>query len=331
MTSKLASIRGNENRAATRRTNLNSTHRRAFTLVELLVVIAIIGILVALLLPAVQSAREAARRMQCTNHLKQFALAIHTFHDVNQSLPPARYRDNYPSWFALILPHIEAAAAGDLWDLDRSYYDPVNEQARRFASPIFLCPSRESRDLSVAGDDNDGGQDHAPGALSDYVGNSGNNVQPEGPTYGGTFPYWDASANGAIVTHKAFAAGSYPPGSWRDHHLRVQEIYDGMSNTIFLGEKHVREEWFGKTPDDGSAYNGDYARSQVRAGGRNVPLAKGPSDPAGSLHNFGSYHPGTVQFGFGDGRVQPVATAISPGVLDLLTVRDDGLPIPEAY
>ena len=308
-----------------------SIRRRGFTLVELLVVIAIIGVLVALLLPAVQSAREAARRMQCTNHLKQFGLAIHTFHDVQNNLPPARYRDNYPSWFAFILPQLESGAAYDLWDLDRSYYDPVNEDAQRFASPIFLCPSRDARRLSESGDDNDGAQRHLPGAISDYVGCSGNNVQPEGPSYGGTHPYWDASANGAIVTHKVFAASNYPPSSWRDHHLRFEEIADGTTNTLFVGEKHVRNAEFGANPDDGSAYNGDYARSQVRAGGRLAPLAKGPFDDSGGGHNFGSGHPGVVHFAFGDGHVQALSTSIASSTLDLLAVRDDGLPLPENY
>ncbi|MDR1141132.1 MAG: DUF1559 domain-containing protein, partial [Planctomycetaceae bacterium] len=84
---------------------------RGFTLVELLVVIAIIGVLIAMLLPAVQAAREAARRMQCTNHLKQMGIAIHNFHDARDGLPPSCVGSQRVSFFVLIMPFIEQQAA----------------------------------------------------------------------------------------------------------------------------------------------------------------------------------------------------------------------------
>ena len=115
-----------------------------FTLVELLVVIAIIGILIALLLPAVQSAREAARMMQCAAKLKQIGLAVDVFHETYEKYPPARYRDDYPSWFVLILPFLEGAGEFAIWDTSRPYYHPANAVARTLPNPMYHCPTRRS-------------------------------------------------------------------------------------------------------------------------------------------------------------------------------------------
>ena len=114
---------------------------RGFTLVELLVVIAIIGILVALLLPAVQAAREAGRRSQCSNHLKQFILAAHNYHDTRKVLPPAKSVSTDFSTHAYILPYLEQANAQNLinWTVDSD--DPINAAAMATEVPIFNCPS----------------------------------------------------------------------------------------------------------------------------------------------------------------------------------------------
>src|SRR5262245_17985795 len=92
------------------------SHRRGFTLIELLVVIAIIGVLIALLLPAVQQAREAARRIQCTNNLKQIGLAMHNYHDTVGSFPPARKGCCWGTWNIFILPYIEQASLYNAWN-----------------------------------------------------------------------------------------------------------------------------------------------------------------------------------------------------------------------
>jgi prepilin-type N-terminal cleavage/methylation domain-containing protein len=120
--------------------------RHAFTLVELLVVIAIIGILVSLLLPAVQAAREAARRMACSNNLKQLGLAVHNFHDAHKRLPSSIRPGGLTSapriaGLTLLLPYLEQSSAYNLYDQTRNWADPVNLPVTALRIPTYLCPS----------------------------------------------------------------------------------------------------------------------------------------------------------------------------------------------
>src|SRR5689334_22741074 len=139
---------------------ISKRHRRpGFTLIELLVVIAIIGVLIALLLPAVQSAREAARRSQCTNNLKQLGLALHNYESSNGSFPPAGESTNYGttppstqfvdgSWstFARILPYIEGGASYNAANFSLEYHDltGANFTASSTVVATFLCPSSDA-------------------------------------------------------------------------------------------------------------------------------------------------------------------------------------------
>jgi prepilin-type N-terminal cleavage/methylation domain-containing protein len=135
--------------------------RPGFTLVELLVVIAIIGVLVALLLPAVQAARESARRMQCSNNMKQIGLGLHNFHSTNKCLPPGAVtgsvstpvhrRFNIPtrvdhSWTVFLLPYLEQLALYDTYDLRRDWRAPQNRAARESRIPTLQCPSTPDGD-----------------------------------------------------------------------------------------------------------------------------------------------------------------------------------------
>ena len=122
---------------------MSSRSHRGFTLVELLVVIAIIGVLVALLLPAVQAAREAARRTQCVNNLKQIGLAIQTHHDTYKRIPNSRRKYDYITWAAEIWPFLEAGNIATAWDRTQTYYGQT-EEARTAQVPIYFCPSRRS-------------------------------------------------------------------------------------------------------------------------------------------------------------------------------------------
>src|SRR4051812_27790865 len=131
--------------------------RRGFTLVELLVVIAIIGVLVALLLPAVQSARESARRMQCSNNIRQIGLALHNFHDTNQCLPPggvatatgptvAHTKFSIPinvirGWGVFIYPYMEQKSLSDQYNWNKNWHDISNQQVYSTYVKGLICPS----------------------------------------------------------------------------------------------------------------------------------------------------------------------------------------------
>ncbi len=146
--------------------------RTGFTLIELLVVIAIIAILIGLLLPAVQQAREAASRSTCTNNLKQIGLAIHNYHDAKNDLPPSRLGvGGYASWCVLILPYLEQASLYNQWDLTQTYYLQT-AGARSTGLAVFSCPSRrrpgqQSTQYDVPSNGVPSSNNY-PGALGDY-------------------------------------------------------------------------------------------------------------------------------------------------------------------
>jgi len=150
-------------------------HRGGFTLIELLVVIGIIALLLGLLMPAVQKARESASRISCANNLKQITLAMHHYHLDNEHLPPRCVLENGATWAVLILPYLEQDNLYKRWTLGRSYYDQSDE-ARLTALSIYFCPSRRSKATmpsSISGDQLwMGGNNYGPnvsGALGDYA------------------------------------------------------------------------------------------------------------------------------------------------------------------
>ena len=228
----------------------SASSRLAFTLVELLVVIAIIGILVSLLLPAVQAAREAARRMQCQNNLKQITLALHNYHDLHDSMPTSmtgsdQYADGtagsgFHSWMARILPQIEQAALHERihfempladrtdYSFDSEYLaysiDPTHVDAPLVASliPTYLCPSDpESKIQQSVG---------TPSAPSSYAANIGWPRQSTGP--GVSTPV--EKQNGVI--------GLLNPSlsdTWQQPRVRFADITDGLSNTMAVAERVI--------------------------------------------------------------------------------------------
>jgi prepilin-type N-terminal cleavage/methylation domain-containing protein/prepilin-type processing-associated H-X9-DG protein len=304
---------------------------RAFTLVELLVVIAIIGVLIALLLPAIQSARESARRASCTNNLHQIGLALQSFHNDHKKLPPSRYLNGYPTWFAIVLPHVEEQNLAHLWRLDKPFYAEVNQPARETSVAIFRCPSRSGSYLVHDSQGNSG--DHATLAgPGDYAGNAGSD-DPDGP-----FPaYWYPDANGVLITARMFFNPSHRDRRWQSQ-ISFKRITDGLSKTLLVGEKHIP---LGNLDAQGSLYNGDNQSNCARVAGRHAPLASDPADRNNCrtlnncqncvCDNFGSWHAGTCQSLFCDGHVSPLAVAIDPTTLDRLATRADGEAIPGDY
>jgi prepilin-type N-terminal cleavage/methylation domain-containing protein/prepilin-type processing-associated H-X9-DG protein len=302
--------------------------RLAFTLIELLVVIAIIAVLIGLLLPAVQKVREAANRIKCANHLKQLSLGMHNFHDTYNRFPWGRSKGalDSPTWAVILLPFIEQQ---NLWN---RFTDPVIEgvsypMITRGANPqftthnlirtqfrntgamkvpiaVFNCPSRRSGMVSDTVVD---GNSTTEGICGDY-----------GVNYGSGTTIAEAN-NGVfrwVMDTPTSATG-----------LRIADITDGTSNTLLIGEKHVLLDGLGKVSDsDVDIYTSKPWDASGRKAGSAYPLALSSSDAYNV--QFGSWHPGVVQFGFADGSVKALRTSTPGSILALLAARNDGQPIP---
>ena len=324
--------------------------RVGFTLIELLVVIAIIGILVSLLLPAVQQTRSAARRIQCSNNLKQLGLAAHSFHDTHGAFPPARLildvprgRNDQgtrvgmdePSWLIRLLPYIEQANVHDQWDEYQTYGQNPAE-ARNHALGIFLCPSRHSADRAVVDDEvvritapcgcPSGTQVVPGGAIADYGANHGD-LSP-GALSRPTDFYWGGNGTGVIISSRPKGDETAIKRDWLDK-IDTADVTDGLSNTLMIGELFIPRGEDMKTPYNGPAYFGRHLTNFARIGGPGVPLAHGPDDQRANLYSFGSLHDGIVQFALADGSVRPIATSVSTRVLGYLSNRRDGNTVGE--
>lgn len=259
--------------------------RRAFTLVELLVVIAIIGVLVALLLPAIQAAREAANRMQCSNNLKQIGLGIHNFHDTKNALPPSNFfDDNRASLWAFIYPFIEQPALYEI--ISRNNGDGVfvtyhnmwnnhltNEQRNALGSvSAYVCPSK--------------GRGYAPyvtisgGSYSGPQGDYGYVVSTRQDTEFEDFGWWDharstessptTSGGEPLAPRLRLVASPFQiaPGDKNTGTMTFKvtfgSISDGLSNQLFVGERHIPPGFVSRcstittgTPAINQPYSGD--------------------------------------------------------------------------
>jgi prepilin-type N-terminal cleavage/methylation domain-containing protein/prepilin-type processing-associated H-X9-DG protein len=322
--------------------------RTAFTLVELLVVIAIIGILIALLLPAVQAARESARRSQCQNNLKQMGLACQNFEDKQGFLPPDYLRVNYVTWAVLILPYMEQEAYYEQWDITLLYQDqndpaknpkappgnpPLNPVITARAIPAYFCPTRRKPTDFYSSVDPAG---FPSGALSDYAACEGNDPNSPKGQSGSMIP-----AQSTLLPASApNSVGGTRIGTWKSN-VPLADVLDGTSNTFLIGEKHIRmfitdgvTLFPMGTSDDRSVYGAYNVNNCRRIAGWSDATPPGPFKIArdDSQHVvvpfntvFGSRHRNVVcQFAFCDGSVRGFKENASLDVLTALATRKRG-------
>jgi prepilin-type N-terminal cleavage/methylation domain-containing protein/prepilin-type processing-associated H-X9-DG protein len=303
--------------------------RSGFTLIELLVVIAIIGILIGLLLPAVQQVRESASRTQCNNNLHQMGIAIHSYHDAYQVLPPSRVGPQHATWFVVILPFMEQNTLFNQWNLANNYYEQSPAVQNAFVKQ-YVCPTRRigpmpSTEYEVSSTGIPDALLH-PGTQGDYACNGGQffNAIVDNPGCRGAMCYanWQVNSSDQVVSSHSQTA--------------LKDITDGTSQTFLVGEKHsVLSMWgqSGPTWGEGAIWNGDFARNFSRIAGQTKwNLGQGPTDNSGPFHcKFGSWHPGICQFLFADGHVVALSNQLDMNTLQLLACRNDGQVIPSDY
>jgi len=300
---------------------------RGFTLVELLVVIAIIGVLVALLLPAVQSARESARRMQCSNNMRQIGLGLHGFHDTNGCLPaaaitsstkPPGVKFNVPNnknhgWAIFIYPYIEQKPAFDQYKFDSNWYDSANTLVREQYVTTFICPSSptprrldSSTTSSVAW----------RAAAADYGVNNGlDNAQlfPLGVIDGNT----NTAPNGVMKV---------------DEIHRFAQITDGLSNTMWICEDAGRPQLYranrqrvGTSRASGASHidkDNEYITHGYNAAGTSNPGAC-PLNCTNDNEIY-AFHPSGAMVLMGDGAVRLLSQNTPMRIVAAMITKEGG-------
>ncbi len=301
--------------------------KKAFTLVELLVVIAIIGILIAILLPAVQAAREAARRMQCSSNLKQMGVALHAYHAAFRSFPPGGITEgsccatkSRTNWAISILPYIEQQALYERYDMNAFNEDPVNQFVREARVSTYVCPSELETDAVEIPDSGPAFTESIPYRRGSYRCMTGKSD--------GT-GWWDDNENRSDATDGL-------PKSWRGvlHTVgtngltceKIDDISDGTSHTLAVGEMATythepRRTFWAYTY---TSYNASAATPQTRTmlvDYTQCVNAGGIGGANACKRGWGSYHPGGIGFLVCDGSVQFILSTVDMELFcDLSTI-----------
>jgi len=330
--------------------------RRAFTLVELLVVIAIIGVLIALLLPAVQAAREAARRTQCQNHLKQIGLGFLNHESAIGGLasggwgfkwtgdPDGGSGDGQPGgWAFSVLPYMEAGNITHIGQgMSTSDKKAALLQQKTTPVPFFICPSRRPSELSLGPESSVNADNPVDNlvAKTDYAANGGSFAPPDTPTLAsdGAAIGWEAGPVEGLSCLDTYPAGctwnSYTPENVQKLNgaviprfpIELRQIEDGTSNTVLVAEKYFTSDGEGRCSDNNSMYQG-YDWDVIRwmdVKDAYLPLNDNSEPTEYCSKRFGSPHPGTIQAVFCDGSVRGISIDVDPEEWQLLGIRNDG-------
>lgn len=322
--------------AVSARSTPSTPARHGFTLVELLVVIAVIGILVSLLLPAVQAAREAARRIECTNNLKQIGLALQNYESAHRTFPPgfiSRVTGTWPgggndpipeagpgwSFLAMILPQLEQGSLHSTIQFHLPITAAANQSARSTRVAGYECPSDTWNEPVTVWPTSIGTGDLAH---SSYIGCLGGGNPADAPRYSAM--YEEQPFNGIFHRNKA---------------IRPADIYDGMSNTIGIGERasmFTPNGWAGVIPGAQTVFSPLIAQSRGQVVGQTARPAitmatvhvrsGGPNAPTGSPGGFWSPHPGGCLFMLMDASTHTIATTVDMQVYRAMAGRNDRIP-----
>lgn len=287
---------------------------RGFTLIELLVVIAIIGVLVGLLLPAVQQAREAGRRLSCANHLKQIGLAVALAADTQKHFPCGRKtRDPYDvSWAFRLLPFLEQTQIFDARNSDNTVpcWDASNATAFRTPVETYYCPSRRSPTADRNFDNNNG---------PPVAGAAGVAAGGDYSACGGTYFNYATPTDGSPDPKRAGVIHTFSK-------VRPAQITDGLSTTMVIGDRHIPPTITGwgvmahYNQGDTAFLPSDTPHTLFRDTARG--LASGPRDT--NNRKFGSLHPGVTQFVMCDGHVEALVNDTDIDVLLKYAAIGDG-------
>jgi prepilin-type N-terminal cleavage/methylation domain-containing protein len=278
----------------------NLQRRPGFTLVELLVVIAIIGILVALLLPAVQAAREAARRMSCSNNMKQLGLALHNYHDTFKVFPPHSLATNRIAWTVHLLPFIEQKNLHEQFNFNILYNAGTNNILGLTPVPAYHCPSSKSQRVNI--DDGSAEQIPAGSGVGAYTIHYYGVMGPKGinSATGVAYPWTNLGGHGGFAD-----SGFMKQNMSRN----FSDMTDGTSNSFALGEISWDDRKQRRTRY--RMWTRGHQPNEWNAPAKNVAYQIN-SDQVAVFNDmaFGSNHPGGCHFLMGDASTQFIAQTV---------------------